>query len=304
MKNLITILFLILQINLHAQDVTCKVVINSSAIANVDQKIFATLKQSLTNFVNNRKWTNEEFKTEEAIDINFNITLTKKDADADIYEAKLSVQSSRPVFGTDYYSTLLNYVDNSFRFKYVQFQPIDFNENRVTANDVLVSNLSATMAYYIYLAIGLNYDSYKLKGGQEYYTKAQNIVNNAPEGAGITGWKSNESKNKNRYWFVDNLLNTRFVAIREIYYNYHRKGLDQLGTNKANANTVILNTISALSILNSENPGSAIIFLYFNAKGEEYLNIISNTPKDNRASLIPQLALLDVTNATKYNALK
>jgi hypothetical protein len=302
-EKLLLLIALFVSTFVKAQDINCNIIINSSAIPNVDQKIFKTLQQGLLTFVNTRKWAVEEIKTEEAIDVNFNITLLKKGDAPDSYEAKLTIQSSRPVYGTDYNSTIVNYIDNAFKFKYVQFQAIDFNENRIVGNDPLVSNLSATIAYYIYLSLGLNYDSYKLKAGQEYFNKALNIVNNAPEGYGITGWKNNEAKNKNRYWFVDNILNSRFSSFREVIYNYHRNGLDQMISNKEEAQKVILKTISTLTLLNGENPGSAILYFYFNAKNEELLNILSNAPAEERAALLPQMAILDVTNANKYNAL-
>jgi hypothetical protein len=302
-EKLLLLIALFVSTLVKAQDINCNIIINSSAIPNVDQKIFKTLQQGLLTFVNTRKWAVEEIKTEEAIDVNFNITLLKKGDAPDSYEAKLTIQSSRPVYGTDYNSTIVNYIDNAFKFKYVQFQAIDFNENRIVGNDPLVSNLSATIAYYIYLSLGLNYDSYKLKAGQEYFNKALNIVNNAPEGYGITGWKNNEAKNKNRYWFVDNILNSRFSSFREVIYNYHRNGLDQMISNKEEAQKVILKTISTLTLLNGENPGSAILYFYFNAKNEELLNILSSAPAEERATLLPQMAILDVTNANKYNAL-
>jgi hypothetical protein len=286
-----------------AQELNAKVVVNGSAVQNnVDQKIFKALEQSLQDFINKRKWTNDEFTTTEKIDCQFNITVTKRSKDiADAYEAKLSIQASRPIYQTDYSSPIFNYVDKDFIFKYIQFQPLDFNENRIVGNEPLVSNLSATVAFYVYYIIGLDYDTYKLKAGSEFYNKALNIVSNAPEGNGITGWKNEGSKN--RYWLIDNILNARFAGFREVLYNYHRNGLDAMAKTPSAAAVVMMNTIPTLYQINSETPGSAILFTYFSTKNNEYLNVLTKATMAEKLKLVPQISMLDVPNATKYGEL-
>jgi Domain of unknown function (DUF4835) len=287
----------------YAQEMNAKVVVNGAAVQNtVDQKVFKAMEQGLQDFINKRKWTNDEWANTEKIECQFNITITKRATDVpDAYEAKLSIQASRPVYGTDYSSPILNYVDKDFIFKYIQYQPIDFNENRVAGNEALVSNLSATIAYYAYYILGLDYDTYKLKSGNEYYAKALNIVSNAPEGNGISGWKNEGTKN--RYWLVDNIMSARFAAFREVLYNYHRNGLDAMAKNSKEGTDVILSTISSLYQINSEAPGSAILFLYFSTKNNEYYNILAKASMQEKLKVVPQLSMLDVPNATKYGEL-
>jgi hypothetical protein len=305
MKKIILFFSLIttMPLGLQAQELNAKVVVNGTAVQNtVDLKVFKALEQGLQDFLNKRKWTNDEYTSAEKIDCQFNVTITKRSKEvADAYEAKLSIQASRPVYQSDYLSPLINYVDKDFVFKYIQFQPIDFNETRVAGNDALAANLTAVFAYYVNYIIGLHYDSFKLKGGSEYYTKALAIANNAPEGNGISGWKSEGTKN--RYWLADNILNARFGLFREAIYDYHRNGMDAMTKQPAKASNVILNTIPTLYQINSETPGSAIFFLYFSTKNNEYFNILSKATADDKNKLVPQLSMLDVANATKYGTL-
>jgi hypothetical protein len=285
-----------------AQELNATVVVNGTAVQNtVDLKVFKALENSLKDFLNKRKWTTDEFGTNEKIDCQFNITITAK-KDDDLYEAKLNVQASRPVYGSDYLSPLINYVDKDFLFKYVQFQPIDFNENRIAGNDAQSANLTAVVAFYVYYILGLDYDSYKLKGGSDHFAKALAIVNGAPEGSGVSGWKNEGTKN--RYWLVDNILNSRFRDVREIYYNYHRNGMDALAKTPALATDVILNTIPMLYQVNTDNPNNAIILMYFSTKNNEYYNILEQSDSPEKGNFITQISQLDVANAVRYNALK
>jgi Domain of unknown function (DUF4835) len=285
-----------------AQELNAKIIVNASAVQNsTDIKIFKTLEQGLQDFLNKRKWTLDEYTMDEKIECQFNLTIIKKGKDADCYDAKLSVQAARPVFQTDYVSPILNYVDKDIYFKYIQFQPLDFNENRVAGNDPSIGNLPAIMAYYVNYIIGLDYDSYKLKGGSEYFAKVMAIVNNAPEGSGITGWKNEGAKN--RYWLADNMLSARFVNFREVMYTYHRNGLDAMAKNPPEALDVILESIKTLSQLNMETPSSALLFLYFSTKNNEYYNFLSKASTEDKQKLIPLISMLDVPNATKYSGL-
>jgi hypothetical protein len=288
--------------NIMAQELNAKIIVNGSAVQNaVDLKVFKTLEQGLQDFLTKRKWTTDEFTAEEKIDCQFNLTITKKGKDADTYEAKLSIQAGRPVYNTDYTTPIINYVDKDVLFKYIQFQPLDFNENRVAGNDPVVANLPAILAYYVNYIIGLDYDSYKPKGGSDYFSKAMSIVNNAPEGAGINGWKNEGAKN--RYWLADNMLSARFVNFREVMYNYHRNGLDAMAKNPAEGLDVILGTIKTLSQINTETPSSALLYLYFSTKNLEYYNFLSKASAEDKQKLIPLISMLDVPNATKYSSL-
>jgi hypothetical protein len=281
-----------------AQDVQATVVVNGSAIRNVDQKIFEGLDEKLTSFINLRRWTEDDYATAEKLELNINLTFTDKEKQDDTYRAKLTVQASRPVYGTDYKTSILNYIDKDVVIKYTQFMNIEFNDNKVVGNDLYASNLPAIVAFYIYYALGLDYDSFSLKGGTPHFNKALNIVNNAPE---LDGWRREGSKN--RFWLIDNINNSRFDAFRTNFYEYHRNGLDQLTTDKTAGYGVIRDQIKLLFQLNKDMPNSAVLFMYFFAKNKEYQNILTETKKEDRTELVQMMSTMDVTNAQKYNDL-
>jgi hypothetical protein len=281
-----------------AQDVQATVVVNGSAIRNVDQKIFEGLDEKLTSFINLRRWTEDDYATAEKLELNINLTFTDKEKQDDTYRAKLTVQASRPVYGTDYKTSILNYIDKDVVIKYTQFMNIEFNDNKVVGNDLYASNLPAIVAFYIYYALGLDYDSFSLKGGTPHFNKALNIVNNAPE---LEGWRREGSKN--RFWLIDNINNSRFDAFRTNFYEYHRNGLDQLTTDKTAGYGVIRDQIKLLFQLNKDMPNSAVLFMYFFAKNKEYQNILTETKKEDRTELVQMMSTMDVTTAQKYNEL-
>ncbi|MBS1763244.1 MAG: DUF4835 family protein, partial [Bacteroidetes bacterium] len=223
--KLVLILILAASINVSAQELNARVSVVSSRVGTyVSPSTFTTLQTALNNFLNNRKWTTDNFGVNEKIDCNFSLNLEPTD-EQNVYKATLMIQAARPIYNTSFLSPLVNYRDENIIFKYVEFQQLDFNENRVSGTEPLQSNLTAIFAYYAYMILGFDYDSYSLKGGIPYFQKAQNIVNNAPDGRGISGWKPFDNI-RNRYWLVENMLNSRYNVFHDIYYGYYRMGLD------------------------------------------------------------------------------
>lgn len=288
-----------------AQEINCKVRVMHEKIQNVDKDVFNSMERGLSEFINTRKWTTDQFNTNEKIDCNIMINLTKAlDVNDGTYEATLNIQASRPVFNSGYTSPTVNFVDREVRFRFNQFTPMQFDDNRVSGNDPLSANLTATVAYYIYLVLGLDYDSFSPDGGNDFYKKAQNIVNNAPEqGKIITGWKAVDG-NKNRYWIVDQLLSPRFKEFRVVWYNIHRNALDNMSTKPEESRKIILDALPKLAQLNRENPGSILLQFFFNAKSDEFASVVAQLPKEQRASYVSLLQQVDVANAAKYNNLK
>ena len=287
-----------------AQELNCKVSIRHDRILNVDKQVFVDMERNIANFINTRKWTTDEYATGEKIDctIMFNLT-ARLDGMADAYEATMNIQATRPVFNTGYNTSLINFVDKQANFKFNQFSPLVFDDNRVTSSgDAATDNLAATLAYYIYIILGLDYDSYALNGGNIYYKKAQNIVNNAPEGKGVGGWKATEST-KNRFWLVEQMLNPRFTEFHKYWYTMHRLGFDKYYDKPADAKTAILSGIGNLQKLNRENPNAILVQFFFNAKSTELLNLLADMPLADRQEYITLLSQADVTNAQKYQSL-
>jgi hypothetical protein len=283
----------------RAQELTARVTINTSRIGtSVNKNVFLTLQNSLNNFLNNRKWTKDNFTTNEKISCNFLLNLESTN-EPNVYNGQLTIQAARPVFNTSYLSPLVNFQDENIAIRYVEFQQIDFNENRVSGSDALASNLTALFAYYAYMIIGFDYHSFSIRGGEPYFQKAQNIVNNAPEGRGISGWKAFDGI-RNRYWLVENMLNSRYAMMGDIYYNYYRLSLDQLYEDDSKGRSEMLNVLNLANSFNADNPNTMIMQFFFQGKANELIKLFSkaNTQDKMRASEL--LQKLDLTNANRY----
>jgi Domain of unknown function (DUF4835) len=224
-KSLIVVAFMTCAIIGQGQEIQARFTVVAVKVSTqVDKKVFQTLQTALTNFLNTRRWTSDVFKPNEKIQCNFLLNIDQ-DLGNNVYRGKLTVQAARPVYNTTYDSPIMNFLDDNIVFRYVEFQPVEFNENRVQGNDPLAANITAVLAYYVNIILGLDYNSFSLRGGDAYFQKAWNIVNNAPENKDISGWKSFESL-RNRYWLAENLNNNRFALIHDALYSYYRSGMD------------------------------------------------------------------------------
>ncbi len=282
-----------------AQELNARVSVISSRVANnVNKNTFLTLQTALNNFLNNRKWSSETYAPNERIECNFLLNL-ESTAELNVYKATLTIQAARPIFNTTYVSPIINYKDDDINFKYVEFQQLDFNDNRVTGSDAQVSNLTAVFAYYANLVIGFDADSFSPRGGDVFFQKAQNIVNNAPDGRGISGWKSFDGI-RNRYWLVENMSNSRYAVMHDVYYNYYRLAMDKLYENEKAARAEMLNVLNQLNRFNSENPNTMINQFFFQGKATELIKVFSKATPPDKARALELLPTLDLTNAGKY----
>jgi len=277
-------------------------VVTSKISTQIDKKVFQTLQTSLTNFINNRRWTNDAFQPSEKIQCNFLLNL-EQDLGNNIFKGKLTIQAARPIYNTTYDSPIINFIDDDIVFRYQEFQPIEFNENRIQGNDPIAANLPAVFAYYIDLILGFDYDSYSPRGGDAYFQKAWNIVNNAPEGRDITGWKSFESQ-RNRYWLAENLNNNRFALMHDVLYAYYRSGLDLFFENENEGRNGIMTSLNFLNTINSDNPNSMIMQFFFQGKSTEIVKIFSKATADQKSRAKDILTKLDITNAAAYKDLR
>lgn len=303
-KLIFIFFFALLTCNTYAQELNARVTVNSSRVGTtVNKSVFQTLQNAITTFLNNRKWTSDNFLPNEKIDCNFLLNLQATE-EANVYSASLTIQAARPVFSTSYLSPMVNYQDEDILFKYIEFKQFDFNENRVSGTDAQASNLTAVFAYYAYMILGFDYDSYSLKGGNPYFQKAQNIVNNAPEARGISGWKAFDGI-RNRYWLVENMLNSRYAIMHDIVYNYYRLSLDKMYEDENTARTQTMNVLNLLSNFNSDNPNTMINQFFFQGKSNEFIRIFSKAPQQDKMRASELLQKMDITNATRYkNELK
>jgi len=283
----------------QAQELQANVAVVANRLpSTVDKKQFQTLQSALYNFLNGRQWSNETFKSNEKIICNFLINISQS-TDNNTYQATLTIQAGRPVFNTSYQSPIINFQDESFTFRYVEYQNLDFNDNRVSGTEPYSANLTAELAYYVYMILGLDFDSFSLRGGDPYFQKALNIVDNAPDGSNINGWKPFDGI-RNRYWLVENLTNAKYNLVHDAYYNYFRLGLDQLYDKDADARTAILNALNMLNTVNSETPNLMIMQFFFQGKGNELDHIFQKSPPDEKSRALDLLTKLDVSNVNKY----
>ena len=291
-KYVYIFLFFILGKNVISQELNCQVSVVSPQIQGTTEKqIFEQLQKAIFEFMNNTKWTKDNYTTPERIDCSILINVTQK-LSTDDYKATIQIQSRRPVFKSSYFSPVVNYIDENFSFKFQQFQQLDFNLNTFS------NNLTSVLAFYAYVIIANDYDTFSNLGGTEYFQKAQLIVANA-QSASETGWKSYES-NKNRYWIVENALQPVFQPIRECMYKYHRLGLDIMNEKAEDGRKEILKSTELLVGVYRNRPASFIMELFFNAKADELVNIFSKGNSEEKAKIVETLTTVDPANSTKY----
>jgi len=297
----VTVFAFMQQVN--AQEIQARLTVLATRVStNVDKKIFQTLQTTLTNFLNNRKWTKDAFQANEKIQCNFLLNI-EQEMGNNMYKASLTVQAARPVFNSSYDSPLINYIDDNVVFRYVEFQPVEFNENRVQGNDPSVANLPAVLAYYVNIILGLDYGSFALRGGDAYFQKAWNIVNNAPESRDITGWRSYEGL-RNRYWLAENFNNNRFALIHDAVYSYYRSGMDLFYENEDEGRNGVLTSLNFLNTLNTENPNSMILQFFLQGKSTELIKVFTKADRDKKTRAADILSKIDITNGNAYKELR
>ncbi len=291
-KIIITILTAIITMSLQAQELNCNVQVNSSQVQTSDKTVFENLRKVVYEFMNNRKWTGYKFQVEEKIECTILLTISSWD-NIENFTGTIQVQARRPVFNSSYNTTLFNYLDKELTFKYVSGQPLDFIENTFT------SNLSSILAYYAYLIIGLDFDTFSELGGDEFYTKAQAIVNTA-QSAPDKGWRAFESQ-KNRYWIVENLLNKSYKDYRSGLYHYHRLGMDLFANDPLKARSGIMEGISLVQRAYRQKPGLFIVNLFMLTKSDELVSIFTPAPMVEKTKAVNILKSIDPVNSSKYN---
>ena len=291
MHKIILLIFLGLPFSTLAQELNCAVSINATQIQTSDAGIFKDMENAIEQFMNGRKWTNDTYKTHEKIVCNFLITITKMPAIGS-FSASVQVQSARPVYNSTYTSLLFNFADREWEFEYIESMPLEYNDNTFT------SNLTSMLAYYAYLMIGLDYDSFSELGETPYFQRALAVVNNAQQ-SNLPGWQAIGS-NRNRYWMVENLNNPQMTDLRKAIYNYHRLGLDTIETNPDESSQVILNGLREIKKVRDVKPNSILVVSFFDAKGKEIANIFSDGNIQVRRQAYDIVTAIDPSNRTTY----
>lgn len=293
-KSLILILLLVFALKANSQEINCSIQVSARQIEGTDREAFTELQQSLYEFVNNTSWTNYAFKLEERIECTILLTLSER-ISSNQYRGKLNVVLRRPVFKTNYNSTMFNYVDTDVEFTY------DLGEPLIYADNTFTSNLTSMIAYYIYVFLGIDGDSFANFGGTPYFEKAQSIVQSA-QNTGEPGWKAFENM-KNRYWLTENFLNPQYRPIRESIYQYHRKGLDAMYDNVETGRNSIAESLKLLQQANRAKPGSFLLRLYVDSKRDEIIKIFGEGSPNSKTEVVNIMKEIDPANGDKYSAI-
>lgn len=292
MKKLILLVAAIVSFTvLKAQELRCNITVTAQSIQGANRQLFRTMQSDIYEFMNNRKWTEHAYTYDEKIKCNILIRLDEQ-ISTDEFRGSIQVQLTRPVFGSSYETTVLNIKDNDFRCRYVEFQPLEFNE---TSNR---DNLTNILAFYAYVILGFDYDTFSPEGGTPFFEKAQSIVNNS-QNANEKGWKAFESE-RNRYWLIENVLNNSYSSFRNVMYTYHRQGLDLMSTKPEEGRANIANTLRDVQTVFRRRPSTYILQMFFDAKADELVNIFSKSYPDERNRVVAILNEVDPSNGSKY----
>lgn len=296
MKNIsiIIVLVILLATNSFAQELRCNVTVSAQKIQGANQNLFRTMRSDLYEFMNNRKWTEHVYSYDEKIKCNILIRLDEQ-ISADEFRGSIQVQLTRPVFNSSYETTILNIKDNDFHCRYVEFQPLVFNE---TSNR---DNLTNILAYYAYVILGFDYDSFSPEGGTPFFEKAQAIVNNS-QNAREKGWKAFESE-RNRYWLLENITNKSYSDFRKCMYAYHRNGLDLMSDKPEEGRANIANSLRDIQKVFRRRPSLYILQMFFDSKSDELVKIFSKSFPDERNRVMAILNEVDPSNGSKYKTI-
>jgi hypothetical protein len=280
---------------LEAQELLCNVQVTAQRIQGSNRQVFQTMQRDIYEFMNNTNWTNHVYSYSERIDCNIMINLTEQ-LSADEFRGTITVQLRRPVYNTTYNSTILNFVDNNVQFRYVEFQPLEFDPNTHR------SNLVSLLAYYAYIILGFDYDSYSPEGGAEYFSMAEKIVTNA-QNAPESGWKPYDgSRNRNRYWLVKNILDKQYQFVRRFIYEYHIAGLDAMESRINESRTSMVESLRLLQQVYRTRPDPFMYYLQIviEAKADELVNIYSRAFPEEKSRVVQILNEVDPANKSKY----
>lgn len=294
MKHLFTLFLMGFSSAVFSQELNCRVIVNAQQIQTTERAIFTEMETEFASFLNTRKWTNDEFTQDEVINCNIVITLTDMPR-IGVFNASVQVLSSRPVYGTSYETVVMNFADRDWDFEYVQSQPLNFNEN------TFLNNLTSMLAYYAYMIIGYDYDTFSELGGEPYYNLAFQIVNNAQQ-SNFSGWQQFNSV-RNRYWLIENIQNPQLEPVRKAMYLFHRQGLDIMAENKEEAEKNILKALSDIQRANRARPRSILTISFMDAKANEIQQIFSESSLATRRQAYNLLNNIDPARSDEYKAL-
>ncbi|MCO5229839.1 MAG: DUF4835 family protein [Chitinophagales bacterium] len=283
--------------SLQAQELDCSVRVEAIKAQNIDPKVFKTLENSVYQFMNNRKWTNDKFEPFEKIKCAIIINITESPTEGD-YKASFIIQSQRPVFNSSYQSPVFSQNDKECDFEYFEFQQLDYIANGYT------NNLTSLLAFYAYVIIGYDYATFQANGGEPYFKLAKSVIDAIPQSARskYKGWSAFDGSN-NRYQLVDAILNPRFKVFNQVIYTYHYSGMDRMYNDVTTARQAVLSSIKDLEKFNEDSPNNILLRTFFIAKSDELFNLLKGATPMEKGSMVDVLSKLDPLNSEKYRGL-
>lgn len=292
MRRAFLAVLLLLSLSSYAQELNCIVTINvGPKVQTTDRNVFRDMKTALQQFLNSRKWTNDAYQPHEKINCSILININDMPS-IGIFSASVQIQSARPIYNSNYTSLLLNFADRDWEFEYIESQPLEYNDNTYT------SNLTSMLAFYAYLIIGMDYDSFSELGGTPHFQKALTVVNNA-QSSNRPGWQALGST-RNRYWIIENLINPQMTDVRKSIYSYHRLGLDTFEKTPDKSREIILKGLKDIKKARDINPNAILIISFFDAKSKELANIFSEGALPVRREAYDLIIGIDPSNRSSY----
>jgi hypothetical protein len=290
-KVLLLLMMSLFLLKAESQELYCNVEVTSQQVQGSDRRIYETLQNAIYEFMNNQNWTNYNFKYNERIECSILFNVTDRPS-TDFFRCDMTIALRRPVFNSSYNSVLFNYIDKDVEIEYIENQPLDFNTGMFT------SNLTSILAYYTYIMLGLDFDSFMLNGGNPYFEAALNVVN-AAQSSGYKGWSSSEGT-KNRYWLLENITNPSYSGVRNFYYEYHRQGLDIMYEEPEKGREAIFNSLSYLQQVKQSRPSLLILQIIADSKRDEFVNVFSEGVATQKSNAVKILNEIDPSNAMTY----
>jgi len=294
MKKSLGLVFALASLFSFGQELNCRVIVDAQQVQTTERAVFSEMETEFAQFLNTTKWTNDDFEEEEVITCNLLITISEMPS-IGVFSASVQILSSRPIYNSSYESVVMNFADRDWQFEYVQSQPLQFNENS------FINNITSLLAYYAYIIIGFDYDTFSELGGSPYFDKAFEIVNIA-QNSNYPGWQQFNSV-RNRYWLVENLRSPQLEPLRKAYYSYHRNGLDMIMEERQEAETTIVQALGEIQKANRARPRSILLISFMDAKSEELIQVFTESPLPTKRQVYNLLNNIDPARTDQYKIL-
>jgi hypothetical protein len=294
MNKIFLYIFIILSFTSFGQELNCNIVVNASQTGDENLQIFKTLESQISDFINNTNWTNNSFTSKQRINCSMVINISNYDNDT--FQGTIQIQSSRPIFNSSYESSVYNYIDKDFSFKYQEFQNFVFNPAQFE------SNLISVLSFHVYLILGIDSDTFELNSGKRHYQQARSILDYSSS-TNYLGWNAKDGR-QNRYYLIDNILSPTFKEFSNVLYDYHLNGLDKMYEDAKKSKSNISKSIISLERMNSRRPNSYIMKVFFDAKSDEIQDIFSDGPSVEITNLTSTLAKLAPMHSNKWRKIK